>query len=175
MNDDIIHDLGSAEDETNEFYHKWLDRKAEAESLRSELEASRHRVAELEARLEIDHYFTFAKDGGEEFVRVDLPPDQRDRFPDGIEARDATIKLQEEALARKDARIAELAAAVAGKVKLIEPDPETIAWAEGVFAAEDAKNATIEDLSRKLEASRHRVALLEAVIRNNEIDLAEKE
>ena len=45
---DIIHDIGSAEDETNEFYHKWLDRKAEAESLRSELEASRHRVAELE-------------------------------------------------------------------------------------------------------------------------------
>jgi hypothetical protein len=49
MSDDIIHDLGSAEDETNEFYHKWLDRKAEAESLRSELEASRHRVALLEA------------------------------------------------------------------------------------------------------------------------------
>jgi hypothetical protein len=78
-------------------------------------------------------------------------------------------------LAAKDARIAELASAVAGKVQLVEPDPETIAWAEGVFAAEDAKNATIEDLSRKLEASRHRVALLEAVIRNNEIDLAEKE
>jgi chromosome segregation ATPase len=69
-------------------------------------------------------------------------------------------------LAAKDARIAELASAVAGKVQLIEPDPETIAWAEGVFAAEDDKNATIEDLSRKLEASRHRVAELEARFAN---------
>jgi uncharacterized coiled-coil protein SlyX len=67
-------------------------------------------------------------------------------------------------LAAKDARIAELSSAVAGKVQLIEPDPETIAWAEGVFAAEDDKNATIEDLSRKLEASRHRVAELEQQI-----------
>jgi len=51
MSDNIIHDLGSAEDETNEFYHKWLDRKAEAEALRSELESSRGRVAELEQQL----------------------------------------------------------------------------------------------------------------------------
>ena len=67
-------------------------------------------------------------------------------------------------LAAKDARIAELASAVAGKVQLIEPDPETIAWAEGVFATEDDKDATIEDLSRKLEASRHRVAELEVQV-----------
>jgi chromosome segregation ATPase len=91
------------------------------------------------------------------------------------------------ALAAKDARIAELSSAVAGKVQLIEPDPETIAWAEGVFAAEDDKDATItelsehlahkdarildfmdicEDLSRKLEASRGRVAELEQQLKH---------
>jgi hypothetical protein len=127
------------------------EKDATIEDLSRKLEASRHRVAELEARLEIDHYFTFAKDGGEEFVRVDLPPDQRDRFPDGIEARDATIKLQEEALARKDARIAELAAAVAGKVQLVESTPEAIAWAEGVFAAEGAKDARLAALEAALK------------------------
>jgi hypothetical protein len=72
-------------------------------------------------------------------------------------------------LAAKDARIAELSSAVAGKVQLIEPDPETIAWAEGVFAAEDDKNATIEDLSRKLEASRHRVAELEEELKQERL------
>jgi hypothetical protein len=78
-----------------------------------------------------------------------------------LEASHAENVSLRELLFHKDARIAELASAVAGKVKLVEPTPEAIAWAEGVFAAEDDKNATIEDLSRKLEASRHRVAELE--------------
>jgi hypothetical protein len=56
-------------------------------------------------------------------------------------------------LAAKDARIAELSSAVAGKVQLIEPDPETIAWAEGVFAAEDDKNARIAALEAALTPS----------------------
>lgn len=49
MNDDIIHDIGSAEDETNEFYHKWLDRKAEVKDLSLKLEIAHSRIAELEA------------------------------------------------------------------------------------------------------------------------------
>jgi hypothetical protein len=54
-------------------------------------------------------------------------------------------------LAAKDARIAELSSAVAGKVQLIEPDPETIAWAEGVFAAEGAKDARLAALEAALK------------------------
>jgi len=41
MTDDIIWDIGSAEDETNEFYHKWLDAKKERDRLREENEKLR--------------------------------------------------------------------------------------------------------------------------------------
>lgn len=48
-------------------------------------------------------------------------------------------------------RIAELESAVAGNVKLVDPTPEAISWAEGVFAAEAAKDARIASLEAALK------------------------
>lgn len=50
-------------------------------------------VAKYERRLEIDHAWTL-KDG--EKVEYIIPPEERDTFPDGIECRNETIKLQDE-------------------------------------------------------------------------------
>lgn len=66
------------------------------------LEADRARLrallAEREARLEIDHSFQLV-DG--DFVRVEVPPELRDTWPDGITCRDETIKLLEENAQRR--------------------------------------------------------------------------
>lgn len=57
-----------------------------------EIACLRARVAELEARLEVDHQFELV-DG--EMTRVEIPPEERATTIDGIECRDATIALQE--------------------------------------------------------------------------------
>lgn len=54
------------------------------------------RVAKLDARLEIDHCY---REVNGDMVRVELKPEERGRFPDGITCRDATIKLQREHIA----------------------------------------------------------------------------
>ena len=102
MNDDIIHDIGSVEDETNEFYHKWLDRKAEVKHLSNQIKgleealiAKDARIAELEARLEMDHCFEFDEEK-QDVVRVEISPEDRSFDNDGISCRDATIKLQDD-------------------------------------------------------------------------------
>lgn len=59
----------------------------------------RERVAKLESRLEIDAAWQCTGDSTE-LVRIEIPPEERDSFPDGISARDATIKLQGERIAR---------------------------------------------------------------------------
>lgn len=89
------------------------------EDLSRKLEEARKRIAELEERLEIDHCYVFPKDGSEELVRQELPPERRKTFPDGITGRDATIRLLEENNAAKDARIAELEAALKKLTDLI--------------------------------------------------------
>lgn len=59
---------------------------------REELEA---RIAKLEARLEIDHAFRSTNEHPEP-QRYEIPPEERDNFPDGIECRDETIKILRE-------------------------------------------------------------------------------
>ena len=53
------------------------------------------RIAKLEERLEIDHAFQSTNEHPEP-QRYEIPPEERDNFPDGIECRDETIKLLEE-------------------------------------------------------------------------------
>lgn len=57
------------------------------------------RVAKLERRLEIS--FCFDADGNEQ----EIPPERRDAFPDGISARDETIRLLEAEVARLNEQI----------------------------------------------------------------------
>lgn len=79
------------------------DKVAELEDENDNL---RQRVAELEERLEIDHYFTVDEMTGEK-IRVEVPPDDRVFQYDGIECRDATIKLQDEAIDRLRQKLAD--------------------------------------------------------------------
>ena len=58
------------------------------------LDIARERIAKLEARLEIDHAFRMGD--GDEMVRYEIPPEERDNFPDGIACRDETIRLRDE-------------------------------------------------------------------------------
>lgn len=53
-------------------------------------EQAEARVQALEARLEIDHAYD------QDMQRIEIPVEQRDKFPDGIACRDATIQLQDE-------------------------------------------------------------------------------
>ena len=68
------------------------------------------RIEGYQARLEIDHVIEHR--GGEK-VRVDIPPDQRDKYPDGIECRDDTIKTLDKNVETLRARVAELEKALA--------------------------------------------------------------
>lgn len=52
-----------------------------------EIERLRSYVARLERRLEIDRFHD------ENGNKVSVPPEERQTFPDGIECRDATIRL----------------------------------------------------------------------------------
>lgn len=56
------------------------------------------KIARYEARLEIDHCFVMVD--GKELVRQEIPADEREGWPDGIMARDETIKLLEQQIAR---------------------------------------------------------------------------
>lgn len=70
----------------------------------------RSRIAELEARLEIDHHFEYI-DG--EMVRVEIAPEARQIGDcDGIGCRDATIALQDDVIDRASYRIAVLETAL---------------------------------------------------------------
>lgn len=57
------------------------------------------------ARLEIDHVFVAA---GDDFKRREVPMPERANMPDGITARDETIKLLDEQVASSQARIEQL-------------------------------------------------------------------
>lgn len=73
----------------------------------AKLSEQAERIEELEARLEIGSVWKLAADG-ETLERFDIPQDQRDAFPDGITARDETIKMLYAAIERKDATITQL-------------------------------------------------------------------
>ena len=71
----------------------------EKDGLQAKLTACEARVRELEHRLEIDT--AYGMDGKE----IVIPTDKRDEMPDGIECRDETIKLQDEAIEKLKARL----------------------------------------------------------------------
>ena len=78
--------------------------------LEAALSAATAKVSRYEARLEIDHCFKLV---GEDLVREEIPAEDRERFPDGILARDETIKLLErrvEAAERDSAKYRDYAA-----------------------------------------------------------------
>jgi hypothetical protein len=81
--------------------------EAAAEAVRAPLLA---RIAKLEARLEIDRVFRCDPDNTHKFIRVEIPPEERDNQIDGIDARDCTIKLQDARIDKLIKRIAELQA-----------------------------------------------------------------
>lgn len=62
----------------------------------NDLEALRARVAELEARLEIDHAYRLVNGKPQRF---EIPAELRKNFPDGIDCRDETIRLLDERIA----------------------------------------------------------------------------
>lgn len=73
----------------------------------AEIERLTARVHQLEDRLEITHAWQCTADDTE-LKRIEIPPEERDSFPDGITCRDATIKLLEEQSERQAARIRKL-------------------------------------------------------------------
>jgi hypothetical protein len=69
-----------------------------------EIERLAARVQHLEERLEIASAWQCTADDPE-LKRIEIPPEERDSFPDGITCRDATIKLLEEQNERQAANI----------------------------------------------------------------------
>jgi hypothetical protein len=69
-----------------------------------EIERLRSRVQHLEERLEITYAWQCTGEDPE-LKRIEIPPEERDSFPDGITCRDETIKLLEEQNERQAARI----------------------------------------------------------------------
>lgn len=74
------------------------------------VERLKKRIAKLEARLEIDRCYIVG--AGDELVPRIIPEDERDSFPDGIDARDETIKLQDEVIKEQETVITALAEAL---------------------------------------------------------------
>lgn len=76
----------------------------EHRSERARIDALQARVRELEARLEIDFCWEYRptdpKANGKGMVRVEIPPEKRGEWPDGIECRNDTIKGQDENINR---------------------------------------------------------------------------
>jgi len=57
-------------------------------TLERELEEARAEIDRCHARLEIDHYWRMSDNDDSDLERVDLPMDERETFPDAVEARD---------------------------------------------------------------------------------------
>lgn len=72
------------------------------------IEALQARVAELEARLEIDHYFTIDEDGN--FTRREATDEERLVLPDKIDCVEASLELAEEQIAELKSRVASVRA-----------------------------------------------------------------
>jgi len=68
-------------------------------------ELKQARIAELEARLEIDHCYQII-DGKQ--TRVEIPPNERGQQPDGIECRNETIKLLDARIIKLEVEIERL-------------------------------------------------------------------
>jgi len=105
----------------------------------SDLAALLEENERLHERLEDNHVFLRNADG--EMVREDVAPGS---IPDGIECRDATIKLQDEQIGRLRAQIAALTAAAEGaRAGAIE---EAAALADAAVARHEAHRTEAERL-----------------------------
>ena len=80
-----------------------------ARTLERDLSAMRERVVKYRARLEVDHH---AEDFGGTLERVDLPFDEDEPY-DGIDCRDETIRLLDQARDEMRTDLAECRAALA--------------------------------------------------------------
>ena len=76
--------------------------KQDYDALQAKVRELEERIQDLEAklrkaeeRLEIDHEYVPNNYTGE-LERVEVPAQERSKYPDGITCRDATIKLQDE-------------------------------------------------------------------------------
>ena len=78
-------------------------------------------VARCHARLEITHVGQMKGDGTADLIRVEVPMAERATMPDGIDARDATIYLLDEDIARLSASlVAEVTESEALRAQLTE-------------------------------------------------------
>ena len=89
-------------------------------TLGQELGAAITRIKELETRLEMNFAWKIDEDTGN-FVRIEVEPGS---IPDGIDARDETIKLQDANNDWLRARVKELEAAIAGLSDCRQWEPE---------------------------------------------------
>lgn len=90
------------------------------EALRTALAIERERAEKAEkeverchARLEIDHHFVMSGNDDDDLVRVEIPLEDRQHEIDGIECRDATIKML-------DDEVSAMAASLAGARRLLK-------------------------------------------------------
>lgn len=147
---------------------QWLDASAPrphsfgryfAEYVRADLvEALQARVAELEARLELDWYFTINEDGST--TRHEMTDEQKRTHPDGITARDVTIAELEEDLddARNEARAARNKALEDAATKCDQ-------LAKGVDADAKAAEAHYPDIAKDRREYAEDIQMLSAAIR----------
>ncbi|WP_182421995.1 hypothetical protein [Aureimonas sp. ME7] len=80
------------------------DAASDLEAKDAEIASLQAKLREREERLEITHHYVLSGNG-EDLVRAEIPPEERDNEPDGIECRDATIKGLEATVASLQARI----------------------------------------------------------------------
>lgn len=80
---------------------------AERDALAAEVRRLASRVAWYQERLEIDRVWKLSPDGGS-MTEVEVPAEERDRMPDGIDCRDETIKLQDRAVGELRAEVGRL-------------------------------------------------------------------
>jgi hypothetical protein len=145
------HSQSSAEEDCRSDTERPASGERSLTHLRSENASLRSRIAKLEARLEIDHAYQWQGEG-EELVRIEIPPEERSTFPDGITARDATIKLQDERIERLRSRIERLREAIEPFATAEDPedsDGEIVPRDdEDLFDAISSANIKFGDLRR---------------------------
>lgn len=117
-----------------------------------EIERLTSRVQHLEDRLEITHAWQCTADDTE-LKRIEIPPEERDSFPDGITCRDATIKLLEEQNERQAGRIRKLERALKPfadipSVPLTDGGTEMAKYFWTVIGAPDRRHFSQTDLVR---------------------------
>lgn len=120
-----------------DFLEQQASLTATADQLREENNILKHRIQELEERLEITHEWMSDPSNPESLIKVEIPQEERDKTQDGIECRDCTIKLQDEHIAKQTKIIQELE----DKIKQLEEREELRKLLENV----QFKDTTLRD------------------------------